>query len=155
MFSMSETHSIASPVTPSGNSISPSHPRAKIAPSGVEGQFPHKYFLDLSTSLYPHCHLLLQTAIITCLDHNRSPPFTAPPTSMHAPCIYSSLVSGEGPFQNINFGVSIVAQWKRIQLGTMKLCVRSLASISGLRIRCCHELWCRSQMQLEYGIAVA
>ena len=39
-------------------------------------------------------------------------------------------------------GVPIVAQWKRIQLGTMKLRVRSLALLSGLRIRGCHELWC-------------
>ena len=37
-------------------------------------------------------------------------------------------------------GVPIVAQWKRIQLGTMRLQVRSLASLSGLRIQHCHEL---------------
>ena len=30
----------------------------------------------------------------------------------------------------------------------MRLWVQSLASFSGLRIQCCHELWCRSQMQL-------
>ena len=36
-----------------------------------------------------------------------------------------------------------MAQWKRIQLGTMSLRVRSLASRSGLKIRCCRELWCR------------
>ena len=35
-------------------------------------------------------------------------------------------------------GVPVVAQWKRIQLGTMRSWVRSLASLSGLRIwRCC------------------
>ena len=33
--------------------------------------------------------------------------------------------------------------------------VRSLASLSGLRIQHCHELWCRSQMQLRSGIAMA
>ena len=33
--------------------------------------------------------------------------------------------------------------------------VRSLASLSGLRIQGCHELWCRSQTQLRSGIAVA
>ena len=37
----------------------------------------------------------------------------------------------------------------------MRLWVRSLASISGLRIQCCRELWCRSQMQLGSGMAVA
>ena len=37
----------------------------------------------------------------------------------------------------------------------MRLQVRSLASFSGLRIKHCHELWCRSQMQLGSGVAVA
>ena len=37
----------------------------------------------------------------------------------------------------------------------MRLQVQPLASLSGLRIRRCHELWCRSQTQLGYGIAVA
>ena len=48
-----------------------------------------------------------------------------------------------------------MAQRKRIQLGTMRLWVRSLASLSGLRIQICHELWCRSQAQLGSGVAVA
>ena len=41
-------------------------------------------------------------------------------------------------------GVPILAQQKRIWLGTMRLWVWFLASLSGLRIRHCHELWCRS-----------
>ena len=41
-------------------------------------------------------------------------------------------------------GVPIMAQWKRIQLVTVTWQVRSLAWISGVRIRCCCELWCRS-----------
>ena len=45
-------------------------------------------------------------------------------------------------------GVPIVAQQKRIRLGTMRLLVRSLAFLGGLRIQCCHELWCRVQTQL-------
>ena len=44
---------------------------------------------------------------------------------------------------------------KRIQLGAMRLQVRSLALISGLGIRCCRELWCRSQMPLRSCVAVA
>ena len=52
-------------------------------------------------------------------------------------------------------GVPVVAQWKRIQLGTMRLPVRSLASLSGLRIWHCHELWCKSQMWLRSGIVMA
>ena len=48
-----------------------------------------------------------------------------------------------------------MVQWKRIQLGTMRLQVLSLASLSGLKIRCCHELWCRSQTWLGSDVAVA
>ena len=42
--------------------------------------------------------------------------------------------------------VPVMAQWKQIQLGTMRLHVQSLALLSELRIWHCHELWCRSQM---------
>ena len=44
---------------------------------------------------------------------------------------------------------------KRIRLGTMRLQVRSLASLSGLRIWCCHELWCGSQTWLGSCVAMA
>ena len=37
----------------------------------------------------------------------------------------------------VGHGVLVVAQWKRIQLGTRRLGVRSLALLSGLRIWCC------------------
>uniref|UniRef100_A0A8C3XBY8 Dehydrogenase/reductase 2 n=1 Tax=Catagonus wagneri TaxID=51154 RepID=A0A8C3XBY8_9CETA len=37
----------------------------------------------------------------------------------------------------------------------MRLWVRSLASLRGLRIRHCRELWCRSQTRLGSGMAVA
>ena len=46
-------------------------------------------------------------------------------------------------------------QRKQIRLGTMRLQVRFLASLSGLRIRCGRELWCRSQMRLGRLAAVA
>ena len=49
----------------------------------------------------------------------------------------------------------MVAQQKRIRLGTTRLQVRSLASLSGLRIQRCRELWCRWQMHLGSCIAVA
>ena len=47
-------------------------------------------------------------------------------------------------------------QQKRIQLGTIRLQVRSLALLSGLRTQRCHELWYRSQTQLriQHGVAV-
>ena len=48
-----------------------------------------------------------------------------------------------------NKEVPVVAQRKQIRLVTMRLQVRSLASLSGLRIQHCHELWSRSQMQLR------
>ena len=37
----------------------------------------------------------------------------------------------------------------------MRMQVQSLASLSGLRVRRCCELWCRSQACLRPGIAVA
>ena len=37
----------------------------------------------------------------------------------------------------------------------MRLWVRSLPLLSGLRIQCCHKLWCRSQMRLGSRVAVA
>ena len=52
-------------------------------------------------------------------------------------------------------GVPVVAQQKQIQLGTMRLQVRSLALLSGLRIQHYHELWCRSQTWLGSRVAVA
>ena len=39
-------------------------------------------------------------------------------------------------------GIPIVAQQKRIRLGTMRFRVQSLALLSELRIQHCHELWC-------------
>uniref|UniRef100_A0A8C3WEP1 Amidase domain-containing protein n=1 Tax=Catagonus wagneri TaxID=51154 RepID=A0A8C3WEP1_9CETA len=36
-----------------------------------------------------------------------------------------------------------------------RLPVRSLVSLSGLRIRCCHELWCRSQTRLGSRVFIA
>ena len=48
-----------------------------------------------------------------------------------------------------------MVQQKQIQLGTMRLQVRSLAWLCGLGIWHCYELWCRSQMRLGFHIAVA
>ena len=52
-------------------------------------------------------------------------------------------------------GVAIMAQWKQIRLGTVRLQVQPLAPLSGLRIWCHHELWYRWQTQLGCGVAVA
>ena len=48
-----------------------------------------------------------------------------------------------------------MAQQKRIRLGTMRLQVQSLASLRGLRIQRCRELWCSSKKQLGSDVAVA
>ena len=77
-------------------------------------------------------------------------------------CVFKS-ASANSPFflfqgNTANFntcGVPVVVQRKWIQLGTMKLHIQSLASLSGLRIQHCRELWCRSKMQLRPGVAVA
>ena len=52
-------------------------------------------------------------------------------------------------------GVQVMAQRKWIWLTSMRTQVRSQASLSGLRLRCCYELWCRSQMRLKSSISVA
>ena len=52
-------------------------------------------------------------------------------------------------------GVPNVAHQKQIWLVFMRTQVRSLASLIGLRIRHCCELWCRSQMWVRSGVAVA
>ena len=59
------------------------------------------------------------------------------------------------PCLKVNMGIPVVAQWKPIRLGTLRLRVRSLASLSGLRIQRCCELWCRSKTRLRSGVAVA
>ena len=52
-------------------------------------------------------------------------------------------------------GVPVAEQQKRIRLGNMRFRVRSLASLTGLRIQHCCELWCRSWIQLGSGVDVA
>ena len=52
-------------------------------------------------------------------------------------------------------GVPIVARQKRTWLASMRTQVPSLASLSGLRIQCCRELWCTLQMRLGSGVAGA
>ena len=58
-------------------------------------------------------------------------------------------------FKRVNRRVPIVAQRKRIRLGTMRLQVPSWALLSGLRIQGCRELWRRLQTQLGSCVAVA
>ena len=67
-------------------------------------------------------------------------------------------VSTEGTYLNlikVIYGVPIMAQQKQIQLGTMRMRVRSLASLRGLRIQRCHELWCRWQTWPGSHVTVA
>ena len=51
--------------------------------------------------------------------------------------------------------VPTVTQWKETRLVSMRRRVQSLALLSGLKIQRCRELWCRLQMQLGSGVAVA
>ena len=53
--------------------------------------------------------------------------------------------------QTVKSRVPVVAQQKQIRPGTMRSGVRFLASLIGLSIPCCWELWCRSQMRLGSG----
>ena len=62
---------------------------------------------------------------------------------------------GMGPFKISTLGVPVVAQWKQIQLASMRIQFPSLASLSGLSIWHCQELWCRLQMLLRSSVAMA
>ena len=50
--------------------------------------------------------------------------------------------------KSYNIRVPVMAEQKWIHLGTMRLQVRSLASLNGLRIQGCHELWYSLQTRL-------
>ena len=52
----------------------------------------------------------------------------------------------------INYALEIPIM---VQLGSMRMQFRSLASLSGLRILCCRELWCRLQIRLRSRVATA
>jgi len=43
----------------------------------------------------------------------------------------------------------------RTRLASKRMWVRSLVLLSGLRLQCCRELWCRSKTQLGARVAVA
>ena len=57
--------------------------------------------------------------------------------------------------QKTSSGVPSWRSRNKIQLGTIRLWVQPLASLSGLRMQCCRQLWCRSQTWLGSDIAVA
>ena len=65
--------------------------------------------------------------------------------------------------RGLNLAVAIQMNWEfliwisrlRTRLVSMRMWVWSQASLSGLRIQCCPELWCRSQMCLGSGVAMA
>ena len=64
-----------------------------------------------------------------------------------------SLIVKWVPFKITALGVPVVAQ-QLVNLTRIHEGVRSLASLSGLRIWCCPELWCRLWMHLGSGIPV-
>ena len=68
---------------------------------------------------------------------------------------YATVGTPKKIFLNNHLGVLMVPLWKRIRLRTMRWRVWSLASLSGLRILRCCELWHRSQTRLGSGIVVA
>ena len=53
--------------------------------------------------------------------------------------------------KNITQGVPLVAQRKQIRLASMRMQVRSVASLSGLRIWCCYSCGVGRQLQLQFN----
>ena len=90
-------------------------------------------------------HLILPTEV---QKHNITSP------KLHS-CILKVHRSANKYKAELIGGVPIMAQWKRIWLGFMRMQVQSLASLSGSRIQHCWELWCRSKMRLGSSVAVA
>ena len=71
-------------------------------------------------------------------------------------CLFRTARGGGGGHVEIpRLRVPIVVQGKLIQQVSMRLQVRSLVLLSGLRIQRCRELWSRSQTWLGSGMAVA
>ena len=56
---------------------------------------------------------------------------------------WSFIISSLKKKKKKKLGKTVMAQWKRIWLGTVRSRIRSLASLSGLRIWHCYEPWCR------------
>ena len=119
----------------------------------------HAYLRTISGSVPDHCNKVNITIKgVTCT-------FWFPSAYKIMFILYRSLLSIQQNYvskSNVHtlikkcfIGVPIMAQRKRIQLVTVRLWVRSMASLSGLRIRCHCELWCRLQMQLGSGIVMA
>ena len=97
------------------------------------------------------CPILLLSQGAWTIDHSHCPRsgFTKLSRKVTPSALWRVLV------RSIAGRVPVVAQRKRIPLGTMRLRVRSLGLPIRLRIWRCRELWCESQMQLGSCIAVA
>ena len=65
---------------------------------------------------------------------------------------FHMLGCGHQQEREMEFLSRLSGSWTRL---ASMMRVWSLASLSGLRVRHCHELWCRSKMRLRSGIAVA
>ena len=66
--------------------------------------------------------------------------------------IRAKVILGTTIFKIGGLGVPIVALWLKNPLVSIRTGVQSLALLNGLRIRHCHELWCKLQTQLGSGI---
>ena len=83
------------------------------------------------------------------------PNYSHSDTPAHVTVNWLSIFMDRNTNHNIpKMGVLAVGQQKRIRPVTVRLRVWCLASLSGLRIWCCHELWYRLHMWLGSDVAV-
>ena len=102
-------------------------------------------FCDSSVLLFIKSSFLLLSSTIIWTYHN-----------LFIQSIDDQIISSFGPLQiKLLWGVPVTAQQKRTRQVFRRMQVRSLASLSGLRIWCCCDLWHRLQLQLQSRVAVA
>jgi len=108
------------------------------------------------TYIHGHCHVVLHFLLkldVAAATHSSTP--TGHLLCVRCCCRHQDTVVNKNSQKPCLQGILIVAQGKRIWLVSMRMQVRSLASLGEVRIWCWRELWFRLQTQLRSRVAVA
>ena len=119
----------------------------------VTGAFPKVFpYIPFSWQLWGRSKFLLEFCGLDCFQVN-----TIPMTNVFWSGRFCCLVGMTYAYVGnmLCLGVPVVAQWKQIRLGSIRMWVQSLASLGGSGIWHCCELWYRWQTRLGSRVAVA